>query len=71
MKRIPACLLTLLLSSCVAVSPAFAKPRITGGNHPPIPSKPRVTGGPLKPSIAEPLRPRCRFVVGRFVCWSY
>lgn len=71
MKRIlTLALCAFILSHAVAI-PAFAKPRITGGNHPPLINKPRVTGGPLKPSIAEPLRPRCRFQVGRFVCVPY
>lgn len=71
MKRSWILALCLLVTSCAVATPAFAKPRITGGNHPPLINKPRVTGGPLKPSIAEPLRPRCRFQVGRFVCVPY
>jgi hypothetical protein len=71
MKRSLILALCLTLVSCAVVTPAYAKPRITGGNHPPLINKPRVTGGPLKPSIAEPLRPRCRFQIGRFVCVPY
>jgi len=50
MKKLAILALALLLAANVS---AASKPRITGGNLPPIPSKPRITGGNLPPILAD------------------
>jgi hypothetical protein len=58
----------VLISLALLVSGvAEAKPRITGGNLPPL-EKPRITGGPLPPELSVSL-PKCRVQFAR-MCWS-
>lgn len=60
--------LILFAALILSIAAAEAKPRITGGNLPPL-ERPRITGGPLKPSIEEPVRVQCRPMwISRF-CW--
>ena len=61
-------MMTTILACCVLLASvaAEAKPRITGGNLPPL-EKPRITGGPLRPELSVPL-PKCR-VEFRRICW--
>ena len=61
-------MMTMILACCVLLASVAveAKPRITGGNLPPL-EKPRITGGPLPPELSVPL-PKCRVEVRR-ICW--
>lgn len=62
-------MMTMMLACCLFLvsAAAEAKPRITGGNLPPL-EKPRITGGPLPPELSV-LVPKCRVWLAR-MCWS-
>lgn len=57
---------TLLLVSALLCATAEAKPRITGGNLPPL-ERPRIISGPLPPEVITPI-PKCRVLYAR-ICW--
>lgn len=64
MKTLNNLILFAVLILSIAV--AEAKPRITGGNLPPL-ERPRIISGPLPPEVSTPI-PKCRVLYAR-ICW--
>ena len=59
--------LILFAALILSIAAAEAKPRITGGNLPPL-ERPRIISGPLPPEVGTPI-PKCRVQFAR-MCWS-